>query len=313
MKTGFSTFRTILVGSVAIALSACAGGGQQQVTPPSGGVVSSKSLPRDTASVASATIVAANPNVAYSSIPSPLKAVASLGFEAYQGVEFGDGVNLTHTGRLTKVRYVLSSWGCQSGHWNTHDCSSPNPNAKFGVPFTLNVYAADNSKPSGVGNLIRSMTSTFTIPFRPSSNPARCPNGETFFSSVDNACVHGLANVIEFDFFSTGPLLPSQIIVSLQYNTTHYGPQPIGESAPCYTSSGGCGYDSLNISADGPGGPVGSPIDPDGIWDSFTNAADYCVPSAGLGFRHDTAPGCWTTNHPQFEVDVATQQVRTNV
>ena len=138
----------------------------------------------------------------------------------------------------------------------------------------------------------------------------RCPNGETFYSTVDAACVHGLANIIVFDFGGPRVSLPAQIIVSLSYNTSHYGPHPIGQLAPCYTSSGGCGYDSLNVSADGVGGPIGSPVDPNSVFDSFTQAADYCNPLLGIGFRIDTGcvpgPTGWNLNHPQFEVRTVT-------
>jgi hypothetical protein len=304
----------LLVASAAFALSACGGGGGtgQPVTPPSGAGLAPLSVPQHSTSDNARSSDDADGGededgggggtVAYNSIPKPLKAVASVGFEATQGLQLGDGVNLAHTGKLQRVRYVLSSWGCQSGNWSTHNCVT-NGHPTFPVPFTVNVYAVDNTQTSHVGALLATQTRTFNIPYRPSSDVARCPSGEQFFSRVDNACVHGLANVIAFNFGAPRVSLPAQIIVSLVYNTSHYGPHPIGQSAPCYTSPGGCGYDSLNVSTDGNGGPVGSPVDPNGIFDSFTQAADYCVP-AGTGFRLDTAPGCWTGFHPQFEVFV---------
>ena len=213
---------------------------------------------------------------------------------------------------LQRVRYVLSSWGCQHGNWYSNNCVT-NGNPTFPVPFTVNVYAVDNTKPSHVGALLKTQTQTFNIPYRPSSTPGRCPQGtdvhpgERFYSTVDAACIHGLANVIVFDFSAPRVSLPAQTIVSLVYNTTHYGPHPIGETAPCYSTNSaaaGCGYDSLNISTDGPGGPIGSPVDPNGIFVSFTQAADYCDPLLGTGFRLDRGPGCWTGLHPQFEVRV---------
>ncbi len=295
--------RGLAAAAAVLALSACAGaGGTQSVAPVTGTsrpANGSLSLQRSTtaATTTVSTTDSEGPNVAYDSIPAPLHAVASVGFEASQGLELGDGVNLTHAGRLTKIRYVLSSWGCQSGRWYTGNCTTI-PNATFTMPITVNVYAVDNSSPSHVGNLIVSKTSTFNIPFRPSSNPRKC-DSQRFYSNVDAACVHGLAHVVMFDFFESGPTLPSQVIVSLVYNTTHNGPQPIGESAPCYHSSAGCGYDSLNVSTDGNGGPIGSPVDPNGIFASFTSAGEYC--SRGTGFRLDTP--CWTGQHPQFEVD----------
>ena len=187
-----------------------------------------------------------------------------------------------------------------------------NGHPTFPVPFTVNVYAVENTKPSHVGDAddadqnvqhpVPAVVDAVALPARDRPHP-----GERFYSPVDAACVHGLANVIVFDFSAPRVSLPAQVIVSLVYNTTHYGPHPIGQSAPCYSmvsTAAGCGYDSLNISTDGPGGPIGSPVDPNGIFDSFTQAVDYCNPLLGTGFRLDTAPGCWTGYHPQFEVRV---------
>jgi hypothetical protein len=312
------TMRLMLAVSAACAVSACAAGTQQTLPTANNGSLAPQTGARLTAAARSDRSTSnekreveggddGNGTVVYSSIPKPLKAVASLGFEATQALEFGDGVNLTHTGKLQRVRYVLSSWGCQSGNWSTNNCVTiGTPTSP--VPITVNVYAVDNTKTSRVGNLLATQTKTFNIPYRPSSDHVRCPNGETFYSQVDAACIHGLANVIVFDFSGPRASLPAQTIVSLTYNTTHYGPHPVGETAACYHSSGGCIYDSLNVSADGTGGPIGSPIDPNSVFDSFTQALDYCLP-LGLGFRIDT--GCvpgpvtgWNLNHPQFEVRV---------
>jgi len=211
-----------------------------------------------------------------------------------------------HTGKLQRVRYVLSSWGCQTGNWHSNNCVTT-PGATFPVPFTINVYAVSNSNTSRVGALLKTQTRTFNIPYRPSYDSARCAGTGKFYSAVDARCVNGLANVIVFDFSAPRASLPGQSIFSLVYNTTHYGPHPVGELAPCYSPSStaaGCGYDSLNVSIDGPGGPIGSPVDPNGIFVSFTQAVDYCDPLLGTGFRLDTGPGCWTGLHPQFEVRV---------
>jgi hypothetical protein len=252
-----------------------------------------------------------NGTVVYSSIPKPLKAVASVGFEATSAQELGDGVNLTHRGNLQRVRYVLSSWGCQTGNWYSDNCVTAK-GATFAVPITINVYALDPTSSTHVGALLATQTQTFNIPYRPSADNVRCTGtylGE-FYSAVDASCVHGLANVIVFDFAPPRVNLPVQSIYSLVYNTTHYGPHPIGESAPCYTSSGGCGYDSLNVSTDGPGGLVGSVYDPNGIFWNTSNQSFLCSGTAGV-FGLDTGPGTcgWgpstaepNGSHPQFEV-----------
>ena len=321
LPSTLQTARLILAVAAAASVSACAAGSSQQVTPAStSGLASAPQAATRTASLSNSERGSSddkrdvdsgddgNGTVVYSSLPKTLHAVASIGFEATQALEFGDGVNLTHTGKLQRVRYVLSSWGCQSGNWSTGNCVT-HGSPTFPVPFTVNVHAVSNTNASRVGALLATQTHTFAIPYRPSSDHVRCPDGQTFFSAVDNACVHGLANVIVFDFDGPRVNLPAQVIVSLSYNTTHYGPHPIGQSAPCYTSSGGCGYDSLNVSADGPGGPIGSPVDPNSVFDSFTQAIDYCNPLLGTGFRIDSGcppgPTGWTFNHPQFEVRAA--------
>ncbi|HEV2741245.1 MAG TPA: hypothetical protein VGU66_21980 [Candidatus Elarobacter sp.] len=308
------TIRLTLVVSAAVAVSACAAGTQQTLPTANNAALTPQTGARLTTTLSADRNASdehrdveggddGNGTVVYSSIPKPLKAVASVGFEATTGLQLGDGVNLTHTGKLQRVRYVLSSWGCQSGHWNTNNCVT-SPGATFPVPITINVYAVSNSSPSRVGALLKTQTRTFNIPYRPSYDSVRCTGTGEFYSAVDASCVHGLANVIVFDFSAPRVSLPLQSIFSLVYNTSHYGPSPIGQSAPCYTSPGGCGYDSLNVSTDGNGGPIGSPIDPNGIFDSFVLAAEYCDPLLGTGFRLDTAPGCWTGFHPQFEVRV---------
>src|SRR6202163_41016 len=298
--------RMLLALCAAAAITACAGG-SQGVTPSGGAALNPASVANHVLATSSNNEDAGDGDdgvgaIVYRSIPKPLNAVASVGFEATSTAEFGDGVNLTRTGKLSRVRYVLSSWGCQSGNWSTLNCVTVG-HPTFPVPITVNVYAYDATSATHVGALLTTQTKTFNIPYRPSSDHVKCPNGETFYSPVDAACIHVLANVIVFNFGAPRVTLPAKTIVSLAYNTTHYGYHPIGASAPCYTSSGGCGYDSLNVSAEGNGGPVGSPIDPNGVFDSFTNLAEYCPGTTSRGFHIDTP--CWTGYHPQLEVRVA--------
>ncbi len=309
--------RFMLAVSAACAVSACAGGSQQTLPTPNAAVLTTQTSSRLTTTLNADRSTSnekreseggddGNGTVVYSSIPKPLKAVASVGFEANQVLEFGDGVNLTHTGKLQRVRYVLSSWGCQSGHWNSSNCVTT-PGATFPVAITLNVHAVNNST-NRVGALLKTQTQTFNIPYRPSYDSVRCTGTGKFYSTADAACVNGLANVIVFDFTAPRVNLPIQSTFSLAYNTSDYGTPPMGHATPCYSSSGGCGYDSLNVSADGTGGPIGSPVDPNSVFDSFTQAIDYCNPLLGTGFRIDSGcppgPAGWNLYHPQFEVRV---------
>ena len=93
--------------------------------------------------------------------------------------------------------------------------------------------------------------------------------------------------------------VPDRIVYGISYNTTHYGPNPIGESAPCFTGSGGCGYDSLNIglSQDPINVKVGYDTNPGKVWQDAL-PGDYCDGgTAGSGFRLDSPTStCWGVN-----------------
>jgi len=150
---------------------------------------------------------------------------------------------------------------------------------------------------------LASKTQTFDIPFRPSTDATDCTGGRWFDGAT---CFNGLAVPITFDF-TTGPavLLPSQVIWTVSYNTSHYGPSPIGEGAACYTSSGGCGYDSLNVGLNTSGNSVGTDTDTNGVFMNNSGAANYCDSGAGgTGtLRLDT--GCWAPYTPAGELQLA--------
>ncbi|MEY2406529.1 MAG: hypothetical protein QOG39_1445, partial [Acidimicrobiaceae bacterium] len=81
------------------------------------------------------------------------------------------------------------------------------------------------------------------------------------------------------------------VIYGIAYNTTHYGSAPIGESAACYSTTAGCGYDSLNIALSG-GPTAGTDVDPNGIYQNAAFGGEYCDSAGGVNvFRADT--GCW--------------------
>jgi len=234
--------------------------------------------------------------------------ISSEGFECCSTKEFGDGLVFTHSSnKLKKVAVVMSSWGCESGHWNTDDCQTT-PGDTFPVPITLNVYAVTNPPTGtpGVGALIATQTNTYNIPYRPSKDDVHCTgqNVGMFVGKVDKLCDNGLSDVIWFKFNPEKIALPAEAVVTVAYNTSDAGYNPIGQNAPCFTSSGGCGYDSLNVSADGDGGFVGSNVEPNGVFVNFGNPSFYCSGS-GSGLILDTP--CWTGFHPEILVN-ATQK-----
>jgi len=326
-------------------LAACSGGGTMNSSVPTSQAVGPQSAQATTQSQTRTTLgkpAPADGSIVYNSVPKTLLGSASEGFECCQISEFGDGVNLAGTGTLDTVSVVMDSWGCQSGTWHgptdtpaTAACSTT-PGATFPVPITLNVYAvcpasgpvtsACPSPTSRVGVLLATQTKTFAIPYRPSAQPAKCTaaNGnlgkffsatdQAFYRGVEGGCDNGLVNLIAFDNIVAQPhapaSLPSQIIVTLAYNTTHYGYHPVGESAACYTSSGGCGYDSLNVSADSFTGPVtvGSYYAANGLFLNSSYAGTYCDggPAGALRFDAGGSANCgWAAYHPQIQVTVS--------
>jgi hypothetical protein len=229
--------------------------------------------------------------------------ISSLGFECCSTKEFGDGVVFTKAGsRLKTVQVVMSSWGCENGSWSADNCETT-PGTGFSLPITMNVYAVTGypSGTPGVGALLASKTKTFLIPYRPSKNDTICTgqNLGAFLGKVDKECDNGLSVVISTNFMLPKVILPNAAIVSVAYNTSDAGYNPVGDNTQCFGSSGGCGYDSLNVSADGNGGFVGGNVDPNGVFVNFGNTSFYCA-GMGSGFQLDTP--CWTGFHPEIKV-----------
>jgi hypothetical protein len=238
----------------------------------------------------------AAPTVIYNNIPSPQPGnMPSQAFEAQSASEFGGQVSFAGAARLNpKVTVLMSSWGCQAGHWFSGDCSTT-PGATFSEPVTLNVYnvGAGNT----VGTKIGTVTQTFQIPYRPSASPT-CGDGRW---SDGTDCFNGYATPISFNV--SGLTLPNNAIISVAYNTTHFGYAPIGEGAACYTSAGGCGYDSLNVALTYPP-TVGTVPNPSDAYLNSSWSGAYCDNGvSGTGsFRLDS--GCWTGYQPAFKVEV---------
>lgn len=244
---------------------------------------------------------AATSTVVYNNIPNPTPGnLPSEAFEATGTSEFGGQVQLAGSARTNaKVTVLMSSWGCQDGHWYSGDCIT-SPGSTFSVPITLNVYTVEAGNHPGA-DPIATLTKTFDIPYRPSADLARCTGdnaGKWFKSGV---CYNGYATPISFDLTGT---LPDKAIVSVAYNTTHYGYHPMGESQSCYTSGGGCGYDSLNVALnDEDSAPsVGStPVSSDAY---IRTLYDSCAHGSISPFDIDT--GCWTGYQPAIKIEATT-------
>lgn len=105
---------------------------------------------------------------------------------------------------------------------------------------------------------------------------------------------------------SLNKMLPSDVVYGIAYNTSHSGYSPIDPTtAPCYTSSGGCGYDSLNIatSMDPTNVTVGSDpnslLNPGTVFQYNLSPAGYCDGGTANVFRLDSpTSGCWSVGAP---------------
>lgn len=240
-------------------------------------------------------VASAGAETIYDNTPDPLPGnLPSLGYEATSTSEFGGQIELAGAARQNPtVSVVMSSWGCESGHWNDGNCSTT-PGATFSHPITLNVYAVNpNNSP---GSLLATAQQTFNVPYRPSASPT-CSGGRW---SDGTTCYNGKATTLTFNPLAV--TLPAKVIVALAYNTTHYGSSPIGESSACFSSSAGCGYDSLNVGLDYPP-TVGSTPRPNDAYLNSSSGDQYC--DGGIGgtgtFRLDEA--CWTGYQPAVQVD----------
>jgi hypothetical protein len=116
---------------------------------------------------------------------------------------------------------------------------------------------------------------------------------------VTASCKNGLATPIVFDFASQGVVLPDQVILTVAFNTTHYGYSPLGQSTACFQAGNNCPYDSLNVGAEDHLG-VGSYLDPTGAYLNSSWSGAYCATGPTGYLRED--PGCWGGYQPSFEV-----------
>jgi len=243
---------------------------------------------------------AANSTI-YNNVPNPTAGnYPSQPFEAQSASEFGGQVQFAGTARENPtVTVLMSSWGCQTGHWTSGDCSTA-PGATFSEPVTLNIYNVGAG--DSVGSLVATSTQTFNIPYRPSADNLNCTgaNAGKWYSTTDNTCYNGYATPITFSL--TGVSLPNNVIISVAYNTSDYGSNPYGRTTACASTAAGCGYDSLNVALTGVASTGSQPAPNDAYFNSHLGQF-YC--DGGTGgvdvFRLDA--GCWTGFQPMIKVD----------
>ncbi len=107
----------------------------------------------------------------------------SMGLEAYSLSRIGDRVQLKSGSPRTlySIAIAMSSWACESGGW-TSTCTTT-PGATFSVPITLTVF-------NSTGNPVATRLQTFSIPYRPSSDPS-CTGGK--WKAANGTCYNGFA------------------------------------------------------------------------------------------------------------------------
>jgi hypothetical protein len=252
----------------------------------------------------------------YNNIVTPLPGnYASIGFAATSTSEYGGQVELAGAARKSpKITVAMSAWACQQGNWSENTCATPKPRKKFKWPVTLNVYSVGPG--NSVGMKLGSMTKTFAMPYRPSVS-AECTSLGDPGAWLDAAapgmgvekCFHGLAFTLTFAHLGLGKTaLPSNVIVSLAYNTTAHGPAPVG-TQPCGSKPEGCYYDALNFAVVEPAEKalsVGSDLTESQYVNSGWNEM-YCGSSASLNTfaASGVCPAWYEGDQPTIKVEAS--------
>lgn len=225
---------------------------------------------------------AATTSAVYDAVPDPLaSSYLSQPYQAQQTAEFGAKIQFA-TGSRTfeSVNVVLNSWACQTGSWNLGDCVT-SPGATFNQAVTLKIYsvASDGTK----GSVLKEVTQTFAIPYRPSANSA-CGNNTQWMNEADG-CQNGYNVPVTFNL--NGVTLPDQIIYGVAINTQSWGYSPTGVDGP---------YNSLNFSVvDTPQPTIGTSL---GVFRAY----------AGNGNEFQAESG-WGTQTPAVQFNVTNVSV----
>ena len=195
---------------------------------------------------------AASAEVVYNNVPAKLPGnFGSIGLDATSTTEFGGQIELAGTARTQPtVTVVMSSWACQSGGWNTENCSTPKPKKAFVVPLTVRVYNAAELSEGPVAEA----TKKVKMQFRPSADAVHCTGGR-WYDAAETHCYNGFAfpvsvalkklkkmpkkAVVSFLYpHSTGPAQSLNVAVSEpSEGTLSIGAQPVEEWFANSTSS----------------------------------------------------------------------------
>jgi hypothetical protein len=258
--------------------------------------------------VAAVAAGAASAGVVYNNIPKPFPAgMNSWPFQAEQTSQFGGLVQFKGNAlEDPTVAVGLSSWACQQGTWQSGCVTAEG--ATFPEEVTLSIYevGAENAPKLPA---LESVTGTFQMPYRPSANVKKCTGADAGLwyhkatANVPFKCFNEKAFKITFPAIAM--TLPRDAIISIAYDTTDYGPNPIGTKA-CDAEVAGCPYDSLNVAVRGSwelnrSPSVGSDPLPSDVYLSSTSAGNYCENAAGVG-TFALSQNCWSNEQPVIEV-----------
>lgn len=225
---------------------------------------------------APASLFAQTGTVVFSNIPTPIPGnVPSQGYQCCGTAELGDLIRLeADTPRRAGFATVLmSSWAMRSDYPTM-------PAAGYTHPITLAIYA--NAADALSHTPLRTVTQTFTIPWRPEPDPT-C--GGTAWRYDASSCFNGFAFTITFDLKALNLTLPDEFIYGVAFNTNSWGYAPLGVGGP---------YESLNVGLANVGNvgvppSVGVDVDPDVVFWNTVHATWYSDGGAGGGgtFRAD--------------------------
>jgi hypothetical protein len=239
---------------------------------------------------AAATASAGAAELIYSNTEStpPAPAVVSASFEAEGKSSFGGLVELGGTARKNPgVVITMDSWACETGNWFAYTCHTE-PGKTFAQPITVSINAlgAGNT----VGALLATNTKTYKIPYRPSANLSKCTGPANLGKwYAKGKCWTSKAARILMPLRAA--TLPSQVIITVAFNTSDYGAVP-QRPQPCNSTEQGCPYDSLNVGVqDGFEKPAGTAPTVGGPYPDPNETFDSGVAEAG-----------WEGFQPMFEV-----------
>jgi hypothetical protein len=223
-------------------------------------------------------------NVAYDSTPAKgTVSVPSIGPEAYSFNQVGGEVIMRPHSTIGHVKVTMESWACESGSWQT-GCTTT-PGATFKTPITLRLYHYSASNPATgeikPGKQIMSVTKTFSIRYRPSSQSAT----ESRFMGKDSQLHNGIAQMITFP---VNRKLATDVVWTVGFDTNTSGSHPLGVTSPT---------DSLNVGLS-PKVRVGHDRFPDSIfWDTRSTSSTCGAPFVTGELNRDGAcngqPNSW--------------------